>query len=54
MPQSDPTFLLYGVIPGGTPDQMMASIVASTGLQESPPSSEGFKVEKYNLKDLKG
>lgn len=39
MPQSDPTFLIIGVIPGMTPDQLIDSVVDQTGLQDVPPIS---------------
>jgi len=48
MPQSDPTFLMFNVIPGITIDQLMATIIASTGLQESPASSGNKGTEAFN------
>ena len=48
MPQTDPTFLIFGAIPGATPDQMIASLVAQTGLQETPESSGNRTTETAN------
>jgi CubicO group peptidase (beta-lactamase class C family) len=36
MPQIDPTFLMFGVIPGTTPDQLLSAFASSTGTQETP------------------
>ena len=48
MPQTDPTFLIFGAIPGATPDQMMASLAAQTGLQEAPESSGIRMTDAFN------
>jgi len=48
MPQSDPTFLIFGAIPGVTSDQMIASIMDQTNLQEKPTSAGSRKTEVFN------
>jgi CubicO group peptidase (beta-lactamase class C family) len=48
MPQSDPTFLMFNVIPGAAMEQLMAVIIASTGLQESPESIGNKETENFN------
>ncbi len=48
MPQSDPTFLIFGAIPGLTPNQLISSIVDQTGLQGTPVSTGNRKTEGFN------
>lgn len=48
MPQSDPTFLMFGVIPGLTPDNLMDSVVDQTGIQDVPTITGYRETEAFN------
>ena len=48
MPQSDPTFLIFGAIPGVTFDQIIASLIAQAGIQPPPASTGSHKTERFD------
>lgn len=48
MPQSDPTFLIFGAIPGVTPEQIIASLIAQTGIQETPISTGNHIIDRFD------
>ena len=59
MPQSDPTFLIFGAIPGATSEQIITSLMEQAGIQETPTragnrKTDGFDWTLYNLEIQQG
>ena len=48
MPQIDPTFLMFGLIPGLTQDQVLSIIMDQTGIQEMPASRGNRESGDFN------
>lgn len=48
MPQSDPTFLIFGAIPGVTSEQIIASLMAQAGIPDTPTSTGNHKTDRFD------
>ena len=48
MPQSDPTFLIFGAIPGVTSEQIITSLMAQAGIPDTPTSTGNHKTDRFD------